>query len=86
MGVQGRLWISARFTSFPYYYLGIATMVRRDMFEETLEIPEIRMWIRCGRGEKKLMVCNLYIPTVKADGMTKKKELVEWNLVRSCGE
>ena len=66
--------------------LGIATMVRRDMFEETLEIPEIRMWIRCGRGEKKLMVCNLYIPTVKADGMTKKKELVEWNLVRSCGE
>ena len=66
--------------------VGIATIVRRDMFEEALEITEIRMWIRCGRGEKKLVMCNVYIPTVKADGTTKKKELVEWNLVRSCGE
>ena len=66
--------------------LGIATIVRRDMFPESLEITEIRMWIRCGRGEKKLMVCNMYIPTVKADGTTKKKELVEWKLVRSRGE
>ena len=32
------------------------------------------------------MMCNLYIPMVKVDGTTKKKELVEWNLVRSCGE
>ena len=66
--------------------LGIATIVRRDMFPESLEITEIRMWIRCGRGEKKLVMCNLYIPMVKVDGTTKKKELVEWNLVRSCGE
>ena len=47
--------------------LGIATIVRRDMFEEALEFTEIRMWIRCGRGEKKLVICNVYIPTVKAD-------------------
>ena len=66
--------------------LGIATIVRRDMFPESLKITEIRMWIRCGRGEKKLVICNLYIPTVKADGTTKKEEVVEWNLVRSCGE
>ena len=66
--------------------VGIATIVRRDMFEEALEITEIRMWIRCGRGEKKLVMCNVYIPTVKADGTTKKKELVEWKLVRSRGE
>ena len=66
--------------------MGIATIVRRDMFEESLEITEIRMWIRYGKDEKKLVICNLYIPTVKADGTTKKKELVEWKLVRSCGE
>ena len=66
--------------------LGIATIVRRDKFEEALEITEIRMWIRCGRGEKKLVMCNVYIPTVQADGTTKKKELVEWKLVRSRGE
>ena len=66
--------------------VGIATMVRRDMFPESLEITEIRMWIRCRRGEKKLVICNMYIPTVKADGTTKKKELVKWNLVRSRGE
>ena len=42
--------------------LGLATIVRRDMFEEALEITEIRMWIRCGRGEKKLVMCNVYIP------------------------
>ena len=66
--------------------LGIATIVRRDKFEELLEITEIRMWIRYGRGEQKLMICYVYIPTVKAEGTTKKKELVEWNLVRSCGE
>ena len=66
--------------------VGIATIVRRDKFEESLKITEIRMWIRCGRGEKKLMICYVYISTVKADGTTKKKELVEWNLVRSCGE
>ena len=53
--------------------VGIATIVRRDMFEEALEITEIRMWIRCGRDEKKQVVCNVYIPTVKAEGMTKKK-------------
>ena len=46
------------------------------MFPESLKITEIRMWIRCGRGEKKLVMCNVYIPTVKADGTTKKKELV----------
>ena len=66
--------------------VGIATMVRRDMFPESLEITEIRMWIRCRRVEKKLVICNMYIPTVKADGTTKKKELVKWNLVRSRGE
>ena len=66
--------------------LGIATIVRRDMFPESLEITEIRMWIRCGRGEKKLVMCNVYIPTVKADGTTKKEEVVESNLVRSRGE
>ena len=66
--------------------VGIATMVRRDMFPESLEITESRMWIRCRRGEKKLVICNMYIPTVKADGTTKKKELVKWNLVRSRGE
>ena len=65
--------------------VGIATIVRRDKFEESLKITEIRMWIRCGKDEK-LMVCNLYIPTVKADGTTKKKEVVEWKLVRSRGE
>ena len=65
--------------------VGIATIVRRDMFEEALKITEIRMWIRYGKDEK-LMVCNMYIPTVKADGTTKKKELVEWKLVRSRGE
>ena len=43
--------------------LGIATIVRRDMFPESLKITEIRMWIRCGRGEKKLVICNVYIPT-----------------------
>ena len=66
--------------------VGIATIVRRDMFEESLEITEIRMWIRYGKDEKKLVMCNVYIPTVKADGTTKKKELVEWKLVRSRGE
>ena len=66
--------------------VGIATIVRRDKFEELLKITEIRMWIRCGRGEKKLMICYVYISTVKAEGTTKKKELVEWKLVRSCGE
>ena len=66
--------------------LGIATIVRRDMFPESLKITESRMWIRCGRGEKKLVMCNVYIPTVKAEGTTKKMELVEWNLVRSRGE
>ena len=65
--------------------LGIATIVRRDMFPESLEITEIRMWIRYGKDEK-LMICNVYIPTVKAEGTTKKKELVEWKLVRSRGE
>ena len=64
--------------------LGIATIVRRDMFEEALEITEIRMWIRCGTGEKKLVMCNVYIPTVIANG--KKEELIEWKLVRSRGE
>ena len=66
--------------------VGIATIVRRDMFEEAFEFTEIRMWIRCGRGEKKLVICNVYIPTVKADGTTKKEELVKWNLVRCSGE
>ena len=66
--------------------LGIATIVRRDMFPESLKIPENMIWIRCGRGQKKLVICNVYISTVKADRTTKKKELVEWNLVRSCGE
>ena len=66
--------------------VGIATIVRRDKFEESLKITEIRMWIRCGRGEKKLVMCNVYIPTVIANGTTKKKELVECNLVRSRGE
>ena len=55
--------------------VGIATIVRRDMFPESLEITEIRMWIRYGKDEK-LMICNVYIPTVKADGTTKKKEVV----------
>ena len=66
--------------------VGLATIVLRDMFPETLKITEIRMWIRCGRGEKKLVICNVYIPTVKAEGTTKKKELIEWNLVRFSGE
>ena len=57
--------------------LGLATIVRRDMFEESLKITENMIWIRCGRGEKKLVVCNLYIPTGKADGTTKKEELTE---------
>ena len=56
------------------------------MFPESLKITEIRMWIRCGRGEKKLVLCIVYIRTVKAEGTTKKKELVEWKLVRSRGE
>ena len=34
--------------------VGLATIVRRDMFPESLKITEIRMWIRCGPGEKKL--------------------------------
>ena len=51
------------------------------MFPESLKITEIRMWIRCGRGQKKLVLCNVSIPTVNADGTTKKKELVECNLV-----
>ena len=63
--------------------VGIATIVRRDMFPESLEITEIRMWIRCGRGEKKLVMCNVYIPTVKADGT---KKVVEWKIVRCSGE
>ena len=66
--------------------LGLATIVRRDKFEEALEITENMIWIQCGRGEKKLVICNMYIPTVIANGTTKKKELVEWKLVRSCGE
>ena len=66
--------------------MGLATIVRRDMYPEALEITENMIWIRCGRGEKKVMMCNVYIPTVKAEGTTKGKELVEWNLVRSCGE
>ena len=66
--------------------LGIATIVRRDMFEESLKITENMIWIRYGRGEKKLVIYNVYIPTVKADGTTKKKEFIEWNLVRSRGE
>ena len=44
--------------------LGLATIVRRDMFPESLKITEMRMWIRCGRDEKKLVICNVYIPTV----------------------
>ena len=66
--------------------LGIATIVRRDMFPESLKITENMIWIRCGRGQKMLVIFNVYIPTVKANGTTKKKELVESNLVRSCGE
>ena len=65
--------------------LGIATIVRRDMFEESLQITENMIWIGCGRGEKKLVICNVYIPTVKADGRT-KEELFEWKLVRFRGE
>ena len=53
--------------------LGIVTIVRRDMFPESLKITEIKMWIGCGRGQKKLVICNVYIPTVKAEGTTKKK-------------
>ena len=53
--------------------LGIATIVRRDMFPESLKITEIRMWIRCGRGEKKLVICNVYIPT---GNVAKKREEV----------
>ena len=60
--------------------LGIATIVRRDMFEESLEITENGMWIGCVRGEKKLVICNVYIPTGNAYGTT-KEELVDWNLV-----
>ena len=43
------------------------------------------MWIRCGRGEKKLVMCNVYIPTVIANGK-KEEKLVERKLVRSRGE
>ena len=53
--------------------LGIATIVQRDMFPEVLEITENMIWIRCGRGEKKLVICNVYIPTANAGG---KKEVV----------
>ena len=66
--------------------LGIATIVRRDMFEEALKITENMIWIRCGRGQKKLVICNVYIPTVQAEGKTNKKEFIEWNLVRCSGE
>ena len=59
--------------------LGLATIVRRDMFPESLQITENMIWIRCGRGEKKLVICNVYIPTMNADG--KEEELVESNLV-----
>ena len=44
--------------------LGIATIVWRDMFPESLKITENMIWIRCGRGQKKLVICNVYIPTV----------------------
>ena len=59
--------------------LGIATIVKRDMFPEVLEITENMIWIRCGRGEKKLVICNVYIPTANADG---KQEVVKAELKR----
>ena len=59
--------------------LGIATIVKRDMFPESLKITENMIWIRCGRGEKKLVICNVYIPTVNADGKA-KDELFDWKL------
>ena len=52
--------------------VGLATIVRRDMFSEVLEITENMIWIRCGRDEKKLVICNVYIPTVKANGKAKE--------------
>ena len=38
--------------------------------------------------ERREEACDVQciIPTVKVDGTTKKKELVEWKLVRSRGE
>ena len=42
------------------------------MFEEALKITENMMWIGCGRGENKLVICNVYIPTVKANGKAKE--------------
>ena len=38
--------------------LGLATIVRRDMFEEVPEITENMMWIGCGRSDKKLVGCS----------------------------
>ena len=54
--------------------LGIATIVRRDMFPESLKITENMIWIRCGRGQKKLVICNVYIPTGNVS--EKRKEVI----------
>ena len=59
---------------------GIATIVRRDMFPESLKITENMIWIRCGRGQKKLVICNVYIPT---GNVAKKREEVIADLKRS---
>ena len=36
--------------------VGIATMVSRDIRHEALEITDNMIWIRCGGGEKKLVM------------------------------
>ena len=53
--------------------VGIATMVSRDILPEALEITENMIWIRCGGGEKKLVMCSVHIPTMNADGETKEE-------------
>ena len=61
-------------------------MVSRDILPEALEITENMIWIRCGGGEKKLVMCSVHIPTMNADGETKEEQLIEWKNVRSRGE
>ena len=51
---------------------GLATIVRKDVFPEVLEVTDQMIWIRFGRGKKKVVLCNVYIRTQNVGSLRTK--------------
>ena len=51
---------------------GLATIVRKDVFPEILEVTDQMIWIRFGRDKKKVVLCKVYIRTQNVGSLRTK--------------